>query len=140
MAEFFRLARANEVVFMGRLPRGGGWGGGGIPGEGRFAERDPRHYNRRGEAFSQGETFSGVPFERAIELVERDGRTPPLPRLPPTVGSTVAAGTARDDGRGHTDRTAQQPPGHPENAEREPDDEPHQRVSCHSDPASTRRQ
>ena len=27
------------------------------------------HYNRHGEAFSQGETFSGVPFERALEFV-----------------------------------------------------------------------
>jgi aryl-alcohol dehydrogenase-like predicted oxidoreductase len=36
----------------------------------KFAETDHRHYNRHGEAFSVGETFSGVPFEAAIERVQ----------------------------------------------------------------------
>ena len=35
-----------------------------------FAETDHRHYNRHGEAFSQGETFSGLPFEMAVDLVD----------------------------------------------------------------------
>ena len=37
----------------------------------QFAPGDHRQYNRSGEAFSQGETFSGVPFELAVELTER---------------------------------------------------------------------
>ena len=35
-----------------------------------FAESDHRHYNRHGEMFSQGETFSGVPFEQSLNFVE----------------------------------------------------------------------
>ena len=36
----------------------------------QFDPSDHRNYNRTGEFFSQGETFSGVPFETALEFVE----------------------------------------------------------------------
>ena len=36
-----------------------------------FAADDHRHFNRNGEAFDKGETFSGVPFELGLEVVER---------------------------------------------------------------------
>ncbi len=36
-----------------------------------FAEDDHRTYNRQGEAFDVGETFSGVPFETGLEAVRR---------------------------------------------------------------------
>ena len=36
-----------------------------------FAETDHRNYNRDGAFFSQGETFSGLPFELAVEITER---------------------------------------------------------------------
>jgi aryl-alcohol dehydrogenase-like predicted oxidoreductase len=36
----------------------------------QFDPTDHRNYNRHGEAFSQGETFSGLPFDLAIDLVE----------------------------------------------------------------------
>jgi aryl-alcohol dehydrogenase-like predicted oxidoreductase len=35
-----------------------------------FAPDDHRHFNREGEAFDKGETFSGVPFETGLEAVE----------------------------------------------------------------------
>ena len=36
----------------------------------KFAEDDHRNFNRNGEAFDRGETFSGVPFEAGLEAVE----------------------------------------------------------------------
>ncbi|MGC5075682.1 aldo/keto reductase [Agrococcus sp. DT81.2] len=36
-----------------------------------FAEDDHRTYNRQGEAFDVGETFSGVPFDTGLEAVRR---------------------------------------------------------------------
>ena len=36
-----------------------------------FAANDHRQYNRNGEAFDQGETFSGVPYETGLAAVER---------------------------------------------------------------------
>ncbi len=35
-----------------------------------FAADDHRSFNRHGEAFDKGETFSGVPFDVALEAVE----------------------------------------------------------------------
>jgi aryl-alcohol dehydrogenase-like predicted oxidoreductase len=35
-----------------------------------FGEGDHRHFNREGEAFDKGETFSGVEFEKGIDAVE----------------------------------------------------------------------
>ena len=35
-----------------------------------FAADDHRSFNRNGEAFDKGETFSGVPYELALEAVE----------------------------------------------------------------------
>ena len=35
-----------------------------------FAADDHRAYNRQGEAFDRGETFSGVPYEVGLQAVE----------------------------------------------------------------------
>jgi aryl-alcohol dehydrogenase-like predicted oxidoreductase len=35
-----------------------------------FAADDHRAFNRNGEAFDKGETFSGVPYDVALEVVE----------------------------------------------------------------------
>jgi aryl-alcohol dehydrogenase-like predicted oxidoreductase len=68
--ELFPAAQANDVGIIVRLPLASGILGGRMSREQSFAETDHRHYNRRGEAFSQGETFSGIPFETALDLVE----------------------------------------------------------------------
>lgn len=66
----FPAAEKNRVGIVVRLPLASGVLGGKMkPGQ-SFADTDHRNYNRRGEAFSQGETFSGIPFERALELVD----------------------------------------------------------------------
>ena len=36
----------------------------------RFAQDDHRNFNRHGEAFDRGETFSGVDFETGLRVVE----------------------------------------------------------------------
>ena len=36
-----------------------------------FADDDHRKFNRHGEAFDVGETFSGVPYEVGLKAVER---------------------------------------------------------------------
>ena len=36
----------------------------------RFPDDDHRQFNRNGEEFDQGETFSGVPFDEGLKAVE----------------------------------------------------------------------
>lgn len=68
--ELFPLAQANDVGIIVRLPLASGVLSGRMTRDRQFAETDHRHYNRHGEAFSRGETFSGIPFETSIDLVE----------------------------------------------------------------------
>jgi len=68
--KLFPLASANDVGIIVRLPLASGVLGGKMSHGQTFAESDHRHYNRNGEMFSQGETFSGIPFDTAIDLVE----------------------------------------------------------------------
>jgi aryl-alcohol dehydrogenase-like predicted oxidoreductase len=68
--ELFPAAEANDVGIIVRLPLASGVLSGKMDRNQIFAESDHRHYNRNGEVFSQGETFSGVPFETAVDLVE----------------------------------------------------------------------
>ena len=68
--KLFPVAEANDVGIIVRLPLASGVLAGKMSLETEFAESDHRNYNRDGAAFSQGETFSGVPFEKALDLVE----------------------------------------------------------------------
>ena len=68
--DLFPLAVSNDVGIIVRLPLASGVLGGKMTRDQKFAETDHRHYNRHGEAFSVGETFSGIPFETALNLVE----------------------------------------------------------------------
>ncbi|MGH8166363.1 MAG: aldo/keto reductase [Woeseiaceae bacterium] len=70
ISELFPLAKANNVGIIVRLPLASGVLSGKMTHDRKFAESDHRHYNRHGEAFSQGETFSGIPFETALGFVE----------------------------------------------------------------------
>lgn len=70
ISRLFPAAQANDVGIIVRLPLASGVLGGKMTRGQRFAETDHRHYNREGAVFSQGETFSGVPFDTAVELVE----------------------------------------------------------------------
>jgi len=70
ITDLFPVAQANDVGIIVRLPLASGVLGGKMSRQQQFAESDHRNYNRNGAAFSQGETFSGVPFELAVDLVE----------------------------------------------------------------------
>ena len=70
ISELFPLAEANEVGIIVRLPLASGVLSGTMSADRQFAKSDHRHYNRHGEHFSVGETFSGVPMETAVGFVE----------------------------------------------------------------------
>lgn len=63
------LPAASEagVGIIARVPLASGLLAGKYTRETTFAENDHRQYNRSGEAFDVGETFSGVPFETGVE-------------------------------------------------------------------------
>lgn len=56
-------AAANGVAVFARVPLASGLLSGKYTTETSFADNDHRSYNRHGEAFDRGETFSGVDFE-----------------------------------------------------------------------------
>ncbi|MFN6925220.1 MAG: aldo/keto reductase [Tabrizicola sp.] len=81
---FFPEAKAKNVAVIARVPLASGLLTGKMTKDSQFAPDDHRSFNRNGEAFDKGETFSGVPFEVALEAVEE------LRPLVPA-GATMAA-------------------------------------------------
>lgn len=67
----FREAKAKNVAIIVRVPLSSGILTGKMTKDSQFAADDHRAFNRHGEAFDMGETFSGVPFEVGLEAVER---------------------------------------------------------------------
>jgi aryl-alcohol dehydrogenase-like predicted oxidoreductase len=67
---FFPLAQEKQVGILSRVPLASGLLTGKMTKDSTFAESDHRNYNRQGEAFDVGETFSGVPFETGLAAVE----------------------------------------------------------------------
>ena len=63
-------ALAKNVGIIVRLPLASGLLSGKFTRDSRFAETDHRHYNRDGAAFSVGETFGGIPFEKGVTLAQ----------------------------------------------------------------------
>ncbi|MGY5452309.1 aldo/keto reductase [Agarivorans sp. MS3-6] len=77
LAEVLPLAAINQVGIIARLPYASGLLSGAVTAQRQFAETDHRNYNRDGAAFHVGETFAGLPLEKALCLVEQ--LTPFLP-------------------------------------------------------------
>ena len=67
---FFRTAQAKQVGILARVPLASGLLTGKITPETHFAADDHRNFNRHGEAFDVGETFSGVPLDAAFAALE----------------------------------------------------------------------
>ena len=67
---FFSEAKRRKVGILARLPLSSGMLTGKLTAESRFAPDDHRAFNRRGEAFDRGETFSGVDYEAGLHAVE----------------------------------------------------------------------
>jgi aryl-alcohol dehydrogenase-like predicted oxidoreductase len=63
-------ARDKGVAIIVRLPLASGVLSGRFTRETTFPASDHRHYNRDGAAFNVGETFAGLPFEKAVALAD----------------------------------------------------------------------
>ena len=67
---FLQQARQRGVAVIARVPLASGLLSGKFARDTRFEANDHRQFNRHGEAFDVGETFSGVPYEVGLEAVE----------------------------------------------------------------------
>ena len=67
---FFARARQKGVGILARVPLASGLLTGKLRSDSTFAADDHRNFNRHGEAFDVGETFSGVDFSVGLEAVE----------------------------------------------------------------------
>jgi aryl-alcohol dehydrogenase-like predicted oxidoreductase len=80
---FLAEAAARHVGVIARVPLASGLLTGKLTAASTFAADDHRTFNRRGELFDQGETFSGVPYDVGLAAVEE------LRRMVPS-GATLA--------------------------------------------------
>ena len=67
---FFALAKEKKVGIIARVPLSSGMLTGKMSKNSTFEADDHRNFNRHGEAFDVGETFSGVDFETGLAAVE----------------------------------------------------------------------
>jgi aryl-alcohol dehydrogenase-like predicted oxidoreductase len=67
---FFPEAKRRRVGILARVPLASGLLSGRMTRHTAFPKDDHRNFNRQGEAFDRGETFSGVDFEIGLEAVE----------------------------------------------------------------------
>lgn len=67
---FFAQAIEKRVGVLARLPLSSGLLTGKFTRASEFESGDHRAFNRRGEAFDRGETFSGVDYETGLDAVE----------------------------------------------------------------------
>ncbi len=67
---FFDRAKQRGVGILARVPLSSGLLAGKMTGTTRFSADDHRAYNRQGESFDRGETFSGVDFELGLQTVD----------------------------------------------------------------------
>ncbi|MBV8072581.1 MAG: aldo/keto reductase [Acidobacteriaceae bacterium] len=74
---FFDQAKKRRVGILARVPLASGLLTGKFRPETSFASDDHRNFNRHGEAFDVGETFSGVDYETALAAVEELRRIVP---------------------------------------------------------------
>src|SRR5215212_6460138 len=68
--EFFPLVEERNIGILARVPLASGLLSGKMSADRAFDENDHRFFNREGEAFARGETFSGVNFETGLEAAE----------------------------------------------------------------------
>jgi aryl-alcohol dehydrogenase-like predicted oxidoreductase len=67
---FFEQAMKRKVGILARVPLASGLLTGKLRPDTKFEKEDHRAYNRHGEEFDRGETFSGVDYAAALEAVE----------------------------------------------------------------------
>lgn len=67
---FFEQAKKRKVGILARVPLASGMLTGKLKSASTFAADDHRQFNRHGEQFDRGETFSGVDYETGLQAVE----------------------------------------------------------------------
>jgi len=67
---FFEQTKVRKVGILARVPLASGMLTGKLTPTSRFDPEDHRAYNRHGEAFDRGETFSGVDYAEGLRAVE----------------------------------------------------------------------
>jgi aryl-alcohol dehydrogenase-like predicted oxidoreductase len=67
---FFPQAVQRKVGILARLPLSSGMLAGKMTRQTAFSADDHRKFNRHGESFDRGETFSGVDYETGLQAVE----------------------------------------------------------------------
>ena len=67
---FFPEAKRRKVGILARVPLASGLLTGKLRADSAFGADDHRNFNRQGEAFDVGETFSGVDYEAGLRAVE----------------------------------------------------------------------
>lgn len=70
LEEVLPAAAKTGVGIIARVPLASGLLSGKFTDDTRFAPTDHRTFNRAGEAFDQGETFSGVPYELGVSAAQ----------------------------------------------------------------------
>jgi aryl-alcohol dehydrogenase-like predicted oxidoreductase len=68
---FFAEAQKRKVGILARVPLASGLLAGKMSPNSKFAKDDHRNFNRHGEAFDRGETFSGIDFESGLSALEQ---------------------------------------------------------------------
>ncbi|MBF6594867.1 MAG: aldo/keto reductase [Thermaceae bacterium] len=68
---FFPVAKERKVGILARVPLASGLLTGKLRLETQFSDDDHRKFNRHGESFDKGETFSGVDYATGLEAVEK---------------------------------------------------------------------
>lgn len=68
--ELFTLAKEKNIGIIARVPLASGLLTGKFNKDTVFGKNDHRSFNRNGEAFDKGETFSGVDYELGLQAVE----------------------------------------------------------------------
>lgn len=68
---FFQEAKKKNVGVIARVPLASGLLSGKFTKDTKFESGDHRNFNRKGEAFDQGETFSGLDYDLGLEAVEK---------------------------------------------------------------------
>jgi len=86
---FFGEARRRGVAVIARVPLASGFLSGKFGPDTHFEDSDHRQYNRNGEAFDVGETFSGVDYAKGLDVVEK---------IRPLVGEDGGGRDRRDPG------------------------------------------
>ncbi len=67
---FFDLVKKKRIGILARVPLASGLLTGKMKHDSKFEKDDHRNFNRHGEAFDNGETFSGVDYELGLNAVE----------------------------------------------------------------------